>query len=46
MRSPLSGELTMARNDPARSASDAESNRFKAEVQSLVDELDPDAGPA
>jgi hypothetical protein len=36
------GELTMARNDPARSASDAESTRFKAEVQSLVDELDPE----
>lgn len=36
------GELTMARNDPAGNASEAESSRFKAEVQKLVHELDPE----
>jgi hypothetical protein len=35
------GELTMAHNDPACNVSDFESNRFKAEVRHLVDEMDP-----
>jgi hypothetical protein len=35
------GEITMARNDPGKSVSDAESCRFMRDVLRLKDELDP-----